>query len=67
MPFTIVAAGQEKLVDIRLEKRFADLIPGCRYLEIAQSLHEVMMETDEVRVIFWREFDALVARVAPPH
>lgn len=67
MPFTIVAAGQEKLVDVAAEKRFAELIPGCRYVEIAQSLHEVMMETDDIRAIFWREFDALALRVSPPN
>jgi lysophospholipase len=67
MPFTIIAAGEEKLVDVAAEKRFAGLIPGCRYVEIAQSLHEVMMETDDIRAIFWREFDALALRVSPPN
>jgi lysophospholipase len=65
MPFTIVAAGEEKLVDIAVEKRFASLIPGCRYVEIEPSLHEVLMETDDIRAIFWREFDALAAKVSP--
>ena len=67
MPFTIVAAGQEKLVDVAAEKHTASLIPGCRYVEIAQSLHEVLMETDDIRAIFWREFDALALKVSPPN
>jgi len=63
---TIVGAGQEKLVDNAGQKLVAGRIPGCRYLEIPEAFHEILMETDAVRAVFWRAFDDLAARVAPP-
>ena len=66
MPFTILGAGQEKLVDNAGQRLVAGRIPGCRYIEIPQSFHEILMETDDIRAVFWREFDALASRVAPP-
>lgn len=66
MPFTIVGAGQEKLVDNAGQKKIAAAIPGCRYVELPEAFHEILMETDAIRGQFWREFDALAARVAPP-
>ena len=66
IPVVVVAAGQESLVDLTCERRFAAMVPNGRYLEIPQARHEILMETDEVRALFWREFDALVLRLAPP-
>lgn len=64
LPVTVVAAGQEHLVDIRRERRFAELVSGARYVEIPHALHEILMETDEIREIFWAEFDALALKVS---
>jgi lysophospholipase len=65
IPITIMGAGQEKLVDNAGQRLVAGRIAGCRYLEIPGSFHEILMETDDVRAVFWREFDDLAARVCP--
>ena len=67
MPFTILGAGQDSLIDNARQKQVADAIPGCRYRVVPDAFHELLMETDDIRSIFWSEFDALVARVAPPN
>jgi lysophospholipase len=65
IPVVVIAAGQESLVDIAYERRFAATVPHGRYLEIPHARHEILMETDEVRAIFWKEFDALASKLAP--
>ena len=65
MPVTIIGAGQDNLVDSYGQKRVADHLPHGRYLEIPEAFHEILMETDDIRGIFWREFDALAASISP--
>ena len=36
-------------------------LPHGRYVEIPDAFHEILMETDDIRAVFWREFDALAA------
>ncbi len=38
----------------------ANRLPDCRYVEIPESWHEILMETDDIRAIWWREFDGFV-------
>lgn len=63
IPITIVAAGRENLVDNAGQRLIAGRLPDCRYVVIPEAFHEILMETDEVRAMFWREFDALAARL----
>jgi lysophospholipase len=65
IPVTLVCAGEENLVDTHGQKVVADRIPHCRFVQIPQAFHEILMETDDVRAIFWREFDALAATISP--
>jgi lysophospholipase len=65
LPMTMLGAGQENLVDNAGQRLVAGKIAGCRYLELPQSYHEILMETDDVRAVFWREFDALTASISP--
>jgi lysophospholipase len=60
-PITIVAAGEEKLIDNAATQAFAERTPGVRYVEIEGAFHEILMETDPIRDRFWAEFDAAVA------
>jgi len=62
-PLAFVVAGEERLVDNAATRRLADLIPAARYVEAAGAYHEILQETDPVRELFWREFDALVERI----
>jgi lysophospholipase len=65
IPVCIVAAGDDRLVDVAAERLMAGRIPGARLVEVKEALHEIMQETDDVRAVFWRAFDELARGVAP--
>ena len=64
-PVTIVAAGEDRIVDNAGTRVVASRFPQGRYVEARGAFHEVLQETDEIRAVFWREFDALAGEVAP--
>jgi lysophospholipase len=64
-PLTVVAAGDDRLVDNAGLRRVTARVPGARYVEIAGAYHELPQETDAVRAMFWGEFDDLVGRSRP--
>lgn len=63
IPVLIVAAGDDDRVLTSASARLAARLPQGRYVEIPHAWHEILMETDDIRAIWWREFDALVARL----
>jgi lysophospholipase len=62
---TIVAAGQDSRVLIADEKSIASRMPKGRYVEIPDAFHEILIETDDRRAMFWKAFDETVDGVAP--
>jgi lysophospholipase len=66
IPVTVVAAGKDKLIDNSLQAAVAARLPHGRYVEIPGAMHEILMETDELRAPFWREFEALAATISRP-
>jgi alpha-beta hydrolase superfamily lysophospholipase len=58
-----VGAGQERLVHNAAARRFMRRVPRGSYTELRPALHEILMETDDQRVQFWRVFDRLAADV----
>jgi lysophospholipase len=64
-PITVVAAGDEAIVDNSASEAVTRRLPNGRYVEIPGAFHEILQETDEVQAVFWREFDALADVVAP--
>lgn len=65
IPVTIVAAGQDSRVLIADEKSIAGRMPKGRYVEIPDAFHEILIETDDRRAVFWKAFDETVDAVAP--
>lgn len=65
IPVTIVGAGEDRICHSRAAERAARRMPQGRYVEVEGALHEIFLETDDRRAVAWREFDALVDRVAP--
>jgi lysophospholipase len=65
IPVTIVAAGDDDRVLTSASAALAKRLPKGRYVEVPGSYHEILMETDDIRAIFWREFDRLADEVAP--
>jgi lysophospholipase len=65
IPVTIVAAGADLIVDSAGAQVVASRMPHGRCVVAPGAYHEILQETDDIRAIFWREFDALSAQVAP--
>jgi lysophospholipase len=65
IPVVMVAAGDDRLVDNAAAERIAGRLAKGRFVEVPGAFHELLQETDEVRAVFWREFDALAGQVAP--
>ena len=66
VPVTVIAAGEDRLVDNGELAAVAARLARGRYVEIAGAHHEILMETDPLRAPFWREFDALAAIISRP-
>jgi lysophospholipase len=60
-PTLIVGAGKDRIVLTEATRRFAARLPNGRYIELAGSEHEILMEQDAIRDRFWAAFDAFVA------
>lgn len=56
-PTLIVSAGDDKIVSNDAQRRISRLLKNCRFTEISGARHEILVETDAVRSIFWAEFD----------
>ena len=56
-PVLLLSAGQDLLVDSPSHVRICAALPNCTLVQLPQSKHEIMMERDDIRAIFWAEFD----------
>jgi len=65
IPVAILSAGEDKLVDNAAQAAAARQLPQGKLIQVPGAYHEILMETDEMRNIFLRVFDALTGRVAP--
>jgi lysophospholipase len=66
IPLTIVAAEDDRLVLNAASRAAAARLPKGRYVEAAGAYHEILMETDERRALFFAELDALLTGLRPP-
>ena len=57
-PTLIVGAGRDRIVDTAAAREFSSRLPNGRYEEIAESEHEILMESDAIRARFWNTFDS---------
>jgi lysophospholipase len=60
-PVLLTGAGRDRVVTVEADRAFAARLPNARYLEFAESEHEILMENDAIRTRFWSAFDAFVA------
>ncbi|MDZ4373887.1 MAG: alpha/beta hydrolase, partial [Phenylobacterium sp.] len=65
IPVEIVSAGEERLVDNAAQAAAARNLPQGRLVTVPGAYHEILMETDDMRNIFLRVFDALTGKTAP--
>jgi lysophospholipase len=65
IPLCIVTAAEDRICNSRAAARLAARAPMGRHVEVPGAHHEILLETDERRGVFWRAFDALADEVAP--
>ena len=65
IPVLLFEAGRERLVLNALIRRAAARLPCGRLVTAPDASHEILMETDEIRAVFWTAFDELAAAKAP--
>ncbi len=63
LPLVLITAGQDLLIDSRTHDAVAARLKHGEHFIIAGAKHEVMMETDELRALFWEAFDRLAKGV----
>ena len=61
-PVLIVAAGDDDRVRTDAAEKLCHRLPRSLFVEIPDAWHEILMETDDIRAIWWREFDGLMER-----
>jgi lysophospholipase len=59
-PLLVFGAGDDRVVHSGAIRSFCTSLPNARYVEIEGAKHEILMERDDIRKRFWREFDAFV-------
>jgi lysophospholipase len=65
LPVSILGAAEDTLIDNFRQQKIAQRLPGCDYAVVPGARHEILMETDDLRAVFWRAFDALTLRLSP--
>jgi lysophospholipase len=60
LPTLILAAGADPVCDTRVTERFAARLKAGHAIVFSGARHEVMMERDAIRELFWAAFDAFV-------
>lgn len=64
-PVSILAAGEERLVDNAAARRVAARLPHARFAVAQGAYHELMQETDALQAPFWAAFETLSREAAP--
>ena len=60
IPVLMVGAESDKIVSIEAQQRTCSRMGNCRFYLIPDARHEILMETDAVRSIFWDQFDMFI-------
>lgn len=63
IPTLIFGAGIDRICLTPATRAFAKNLPSGRYIELTDSRHEILMERDDIRTQFWKEFDAFVGHL----
>ena len=60
-PILVCIPTDERVVSIAAQKSVCGALPRCRCVDVPGSRHEILMERDEQRALFWREFDTFLS------
>ncbi|HUZ90345.1 MAG TPA: alpha/beta hydrolase, partial [Methylocella sp.] len=59
-PVLILAAGADRLVDTAAAEQFGSRLKAGKCITLAHAQHEILMERDVYRELFWAAFDAFI-------
>ena len=59
-PILMLSAGSDKVVSVEAQEKICSFLKQCRLTEIPGARHEILKETDSIRLIFWKEFDRFI-------
>ena len=65
IPLLLMTAGEDRLIDARSHAPLVTRLKHGEHFTIGHARHEIMMETDEIRALFWEAFDRLAKGVLP--
>ncbi len=63
LPLLLISAGEDRLIDPKSHVQVAARLRHGEHFTIAHARHEIMMETDDIRALFWEAFDRLAKGV----
>ena len=63
IPLLLITAGEDRLIDPRTHAPIVARLRHGEHFTIAHARHEIMMETDDIRALFWQAFDRLAKGV----
>lgn len=63
IPLLVITAGEDRLIDSRSHGPLVARLTHGEHFTIGPARHEIMMETDEIRALFWEAFDRLTKGV----
>ncbi|MDJ0721865.1 MAG: alpha/beta hydrolase [Desulfobacterales bacterium] len=61
IPVLLARATEERIVSCEAQARFCRRTPDCRLVDVPGARHELLMEIDRHRQVFWQAFDAFTA------
>ncbi|RAI43737.1 alpha/beta hydrolase [Rhodoplanes roseus] len=59
-PMLLVAGGRDEIVSAEAIERFGTHLRAGSHLVIPGAMHDLLMEQDQIRKLFWAAFDAFV-------
>ena len=65
-PLLLVGAGKDRICVTPRSRAFAQRLPNADYVEIQEAGHEILMERNPIRAMFWAEFDAFMHKHHDP-
>lgn len=60
IPCLLALAGRDDIVDNRASVRALSILPNAQSLVFDEACHEILMEKDDIRDVFFERFDELV-------
>tara|TARA_B100002052_G_scaffold298259_1_gene331229 strand:- start:25557 stop:26510 length:954 start_codon:yes stop_codon:yes gene_type:complete len=61
--FLVINPVKDKVVNSKKTLKMSKRLPNCRVINVKDSKHEILMEKNELREIFWNNFDIFLKKI----